>query len=408
MRSRRNDMEKLDPARMPSRRLGMRLTSVATAGALAATLGLAACSSSKGKASGGGGGTGNTQTGKESPQQAVTTAFGNVGKESGVRLTFSLPLSVDQIQQLNKSTSSTTMPPAAAEALSSGSIFFSVSTGHGEALNSQQAATDKDNSVDLGFTVKGNTPVEIRYVGQALYIHADIAQVLSDVGQANNASAAKVGSTLQQADQFVPGLGALGQGKWVELSKQSIQSLQPYLKQLQQQAQQSTGSTSETTLSQAQIRSVLGKLEADLRTAINGNVTFASLGNSNGRTEYSATANVSGFANSILPLIQRDLSSLPGFGSMTSNDISKAQKSIPPGQTAVVNLYVSNNKLSEADLDVTQFMKTNKPSFPVPVRMAVDNPGQIAAPPGATQLDLSKLPTLLQGLMGGLGSKTSG
>lgn len=395
-------MEQLDRPGMPSRRRGMRLVSVATAGAVAATLSLAACSSSK--SSGSPGGTGNTQTGSKSPQQAVYTAFGNVGKESGVRLTLSLPLSASQIQELGKSSSSPTMPPAEAQAISSGSIFLSVATGHGEALGSQQAAGDKDNSVDLGLTINGNTPLELRYVGQALYLHAQIAQLLSDVGQSNNASASKVGSMLQMADQYVPGLAALGQGKWVELSKQSLAALQPYLKQLEQQGQRPGGSSTATTVSQAQIRSTLTKLEADLKAAANGHVTYADLGHANGRTEYSATVDVSGFANSILPLLQRDLSGLPGVGSITSNDIAKAQRSIPPGQTAVADLYVSNNKLSEADLDVSQFMKKNKPSFAVPLRLAIDNPGQIAAPPGAVPLNLSKLPTLLQGLLGGLGA----
>lgn len=400
-------MEQLDSARLPGRRRRTQLASVAVAGALAATMTLTACSSSKG-GTGAGGGTGNTQTGKQSPQQAVFTALDNVGKQSGVRLTLSLPLSVSQIQDLNKSTSSTTMPAAEAQALSTGSIFFSVSTGQGEALDSKQASSDKANSIDLGLNISGNTPIEIRYTNQALYIHAQIAQLLSDVGQSNNASAAKVASTLQAADQYVPGLGALGQGKWVEISKQSLQSLSPYLKQLQQQAQQQTGGSTPTTLSQSELKSIFGQLAADFRSAAQANMTVAQMGNSGGRTEYSATINASGFATTILPKLQQDLASIPGFGSISSSQIAKAQQSIKPGQSAVLNLYVSDNKLSEADLDVTQFMKTNKPSYAVPVRLAIDNPGTISAPSGAVQLDLSKLPTLLQGLLGGgLGSSSS-
>ena len=398
-------MEHLGPALEPVPGRGMRVASLVTVAVMAATLTLTACSSSSKHAgsSGGSGGTGSTQTAGRTPAQAVVTAFRGVGDQSSMHLSFSLPLTAAQFQQLWSTMGHGTMPQAEAQALSTASVFFSASTGHGESLYSSQANHDTDMSYDLGLTVNGDTPVELRYVGHALYIHLLVGQAFADFGQPDSNGAKQVQSMLQLGEQYVPGLRALDQGKWVEVSQQTFKSLEPFLRQMGQNGQQGAGT--HTTPSTSQAATVIGKLRSDLLRALDGNVTVADLGKDQGRTKYTATLNLSNFLATAKPKMQADLAGLPG-GSMLGSLLFRSTRPVPPGRTLVTDIYVTDNKVSEVDLDARQFMSKN-PGFAVPVRIAVGGAGPITAPPGAVQLDLSKLPVIIQGLLGQLGGTSS-
>jgi hypothetical protein len=376
-----------------------RVTSVLAVAAIG-TMALAACSSGS---KSGAGATGSSNTSTQTAAQAVSAALHNLGRQSSLSVTISLPITQAQANQLNQmNTSGSKLTPAEMHALTTGSIFLDVATGSGEPLNSQKAQTDSKNSIDFGLTVNGNTPVEIRYVNQNLYLHLRISQLLTDVGQ-KPGSAGQFTQALGMADQYVPGLAALGRGDWVELTHQSIVGLEPTLKQLGQKAQQSSGNTSASTASPQQTRNAVLKLVGDLTNDLKANTTFVDLGNSNGRTHYSGTVNVSAVANAAIPILQNDLKAIPAFGSSASNSLGHAQSSIKPGMRATADLYVSSNKLSEVDVNVAQFAK-NRPDFQVPLRFAFGSPGSISAPSGATQLQTSKLPAMLGALAGGSSS----
>ncbi|MDE3204205.1 MAG: hypothetical protein KGQ66_08265 [Acidobacteriota bacterium] len=364
---------------------GRRISAV-TAGALVATFGLAACGANKSAG-------GNT-TSSQSPQQAVQSAVTKLGSQSSLELAFSLPITQSQAEQLH-SANSKGPTPAEAQALTTGQFFVTEATGHGEALDSPQAATDQLNSVDVGLSFgTNNTPLELRYVAQNLFLRVQVSQLLSDVGQPSSAAASRFTSGLNQISSYVPGLGDLAQGKWVEVSHASLQPLEGLLKQ-----SQASGSSS---LSQTQMRT----LRNDVLSSIQANSAVSSLAPSNGRDGYSVTVNVSGMLSTLVPQIQSTLSSLPGLGAQASNAFSKAKNAIPAGKSAVIDVYTSGGKLTEADLDLNQFAR-QKMSFPVPVRLTISSPGAPTAPAGATNLDLSKLPTLLGGLLGSLGHSSS-
>jgi hypothetical protein len=385
--------------RVQTGRRSARVTTVLAAGALG-TLALAACSSG---AKNGTGATGNTKTASESPAQAVTAALHELGNQSSLSVTLSLPITAAQAQQLGGKRGSSSLTPSELQALTSGSIFFDVATGGGEPLNSKQAQTDGKNSIDLGLTVKGNTPVEIKYVDQNLYARLQVSQLLTDIGE-NPSAGHGFTSVLALAGQYIPGLSALGQGNWVEVSHQSLVALEPALKHLMQPAQSSGSNTSASTLNPQQTRSAVLKLVGDLESALKTNTTFTNGSNVSGRTEYTATVDVSAVANAAIPILERDLQAIPQIGSSISGKLGQAQSKIKPGMTASADLYVRSGKLSEVDVDVAQFATKDKPSFQVPLRLAFGNPGSISAPTGATQLDTSKLPLVLGGLLGGSSS----
>lgn len=332
-----------------------------------------------------------------SPQQAVEQAVTDLGQESSLEARFSLAITADQVQQIG-SKSGSSVTTAEAKALSEGSLFFEVQTGNGEAIDSSQLATDSKTAFDFGLQIGSDTPIEIRYVDQNLYVHAQLSTLLTDVGQSPS-SAARFGATLSKLDTYVPGLGALGQGKWVEATQASLQQLGTLLKQYESSLGSSQPSSS-------QLKALSPKLRKDFSTAFQANSTYQDLGTTSGRTEYGLTLQVHNFLAQFGPALQTDLGTLPlGVGTTYGSAISKATAKVPAGQTAVVDLFVSGGKLDEADLDLNQFAPAGKKmSFAVPLRIALSSPPQITAPSGATQLDLSKLPNLIQQLAGsGLG-----
>jgi hypothetical protein len=354
-------------------------------GAVGASMILAACSSSKG-----GGGTGNGVTSKETPQQAVATALANTGRQSSLQVSLSLPITAAQAQQISGSHSG--MTAGEAKALTTGTLFFAETTGHGEGVDTAQAQTDPMDSFDVGLTVGSDTPVEIRYVGQNLFARAQLRQLLTDAGD-NPAKAAKVSAFLNQINAVVPGINALGQGDWVEITHSGLTSLGTSLKQ------GAPGASNPSAL-----RSQFTALRYKILAAVQANTTFANLGNQGGRTEYSLTINVPAVVNSVGPEIASALNGIPGLGSRISGALSGAQGRLQDAAATVVDVYVSDNKLSEADLDVNQFK--HKYSFAIPLRVAFSSPGAPSAPSGATVLDVSKVPSFFSNMFGGASSST--
>jgi hypothetical protein len=320
---------------------------------------------------------------------AVNDSFANLGKQSEISLTASLGVSASQLQQIDTSITS-----AEAQAISTGSVFLYVQTGHGEALNSTEFKTDTDTSLDLGLKVGSSVPIELRYVGQNLYVHADLAALRDTLG-----APAKTGNQSSNALQSLAGLEALGQGKWVEISQASLAELGSLLGQ-----SSSSASDGSSTLSQSQILNAIEKLRTDLMTAFQNNATYKDMGpTASGLEHYQATLQVQEFVQQAGTALSSDLGSLPGASAITGmlgSSTGKASSNLSIPQTAIFDLYVQNDTAEEVDVDLNQFAGKNKVSFAVPLKLVFGSSPTISAPTGATKLDLSNLPQILGGLAG--------
>ena len=367
--------------RRPGRRRSLRQCSVAAAGALAVGLTLAACGSA---AQGG--------AADQTSQQAVNSAISALGKQSSLSVRVSIPITPERAQQLSKK-GGQALTPAQAQTVASGSLLLTERTGHGEALDSTQAQTDQANSYSVSLTVGSDTPVDVRYVGQSLYVRVQASKLASDVGQSPS-RVSGLQSSLAQANLLVPGPSALGQDQWVEISHASLESLAP-LRQAESQVGNLAGLEASAT-----------RLGADLGRALSANSTVARTVSSRAGDGYSVTVDAHGLLTALAPDIQSTLGALPKVGSSITSKINNAEGSIPAGQTAVIDVYVSNGALHQVDVDLNQFAGSDKVDFPVPLRLVFGFPGEVSAPTGAVQLDLSKLPSLFQGLTGG-GSSSS-
>jgi len=118
------------------------------------------------------------------------------------------------------------------------------------------------------------------------------------------------------------------------------------------------------------------------------------------------------FVQQLVGALPSSVTSMLG-ASAGANSINGLANKIPANQTVVFDLWVSSGKVQEIEVDLNQF--AHKYSFAVPLRVVISPGTPIQAPTGATNLDLSKIPQLLGGLIsgglgrvGGSGSSSSG
>jgi hypothetical protein len=364
--------------RNPVRHPGKRVCAVVAVGVLSASS-LAACST----------------LAKLTTKQAVGNSLSTLQDQSGISLAFSVGLTPSQITQLADEHGGSGIPAQVAQTISQSSIVLSFATGNGEELKSKQTEKDRSDRFDFGLKIGSTMPVEIRYVGQALYARVQLTQLLSDFGQGASA-AAGIQSALQKGNQYVPGLDALGQGKWVSITKASLAPLLAIFKQLE------TSALGKSSLSQYKASAL--KLEGDLKSAFKNNATYTNAGTSGGRTRYNVSVALQALVQQAGTALETYLATIPGVGNkISSADISKAASDVPA--QAQLQLYVKNNRAEEIDIDVNQFLPAkDKAPFQIPIRLVIGQPGTISAPSGATQLDLSKIGTLISGMLGGLSS----
>jgi hypothetical protein len=334
----------------------------------------------------------------------VSQALQNTTSASNLGVRISVNLTADQLQQLSKQGGGSEITAQEAQALANGSIFFDVSTGRGEPLNSQQAAKDNANDYDVGLTTTTNgathTPVELRVVKQNFYLHLNLSQLESDTGQTSS-SLSQLSTEAGKLNSDIPGISDLAAGKWVEVSHSS---LQPLLDLLQMAEAGQGGSSNSTNLG-----ALYPKLIQDVESAINTNSGTTKGASSGGRTEYNVTIKVKPLVEQIASIVQNDLNSLPGgLGTKYSSSISKAAGNIDSSQTLVMQTYVQDNKLQEIDIDLNQFAPPSQQAqFAVPIKITLGSSPSISAPSKPTPLDLSKLPQMLGGMGASLGGNSS-
>jgi hypothetical protein len=348
-----------------------------------ATLGLviSACGSSTKTAA-------STSASTGSASSALAASIGALGKQSSVEARFSIAVKATQASDLAGKTGNTSPAAAMGKALSTGSVFFAEQSGNGEPLDSKTAASDSANSYDFGISFGSTTPLEVRYVGQALYLHLQPSALEADLGEPAS-SAASLNSDLNKLNADLPGLATLASGGWVEVSKSALSPLIADLKSL---------GTSSSSAGPAKSISDLVNLRTSVLAAIKANSTVTSIGSTGGRQEYAVAVKARALASSIDTALNGASDVVPSVGNKLGS-LSKSLASIPANLVVTIDAYTSAGKLVEADVDLDQFLATNKPSFPVPLRMTVTST-TITAPSKATELNLSKLPSLVGGLLG--------
>ncbi len=327
------------------------------------------------------------------PKQAVNQAFDALGQQSGIGLHISLGVSPAHLQQMAASDGgSSALTPQVAGDLAASSIVVDYNTGNGKSLSDSQAAGNKDQQFGLAVQVGTSDPVQLRYLNQTIYLKADLATLLKDLGQ-DPSKAQSFSRSVDGANQYVPGLSALGQGNWVSVPSSALTTL---LQGLQSKLPSSSASAPTPAMSKQML--------SQLHLAFTSNTTYALAGTQGGRTHYTLTVAVRPFVQDVLTTLGSslgNLASVPGASSIAKNINSSISK-IPANQKLVVDVWVSNKKVQEIDIDVNQFK--HRYAFAVPVRILIGPGAPVTVPAGATPLNLSKLGGMLGGVLGGSSS----
>jgi hypothetical protein len=323
-------------------------------------------------------------------ERAVSNAVGAVANQPGVNLRISLGVTPAQLMQISqRGGGNDGLSLQVAQAITSSSIVLDFRTGNREALKSKTVAKDRANQFDFAVQVGGSTPLEIRYLNQTIYVRADIANLLSDIGQSQSKAAegqARFQQVLQSAKSFVPGIDALGRGQWVSAQTAAFAPLLNGLKAIVPAA----NPVANPAASQ--------QLLAQLRKAFTSNATYTNAGTQNGRTEYHVSLAAHNFVQQVTAALPASIASLPGASTGTKA-LNGLSNKIPANQTVVVDLWVRNNRAQEIDIDLNQF--GHMYPFAVPLRIVIGSPAPVNVPSGASALDLSKIPQLLGGLLSG-------
>jgi hypothetical protein len=329
------------------------------------------------------------------PKQAVNQAFDALGAQAGIDLRVSLGVSAAQLQKMATTNGgSSGLTAQNAKDIAESSIVVAYSTGNGKSINDSQAATDPAQRFGLAVQVGASAPLELRDVNQTIYLKADLATLLKDLGQ-DSTPANGFSRAVEGANQYIPGLSVLAQGGWVSVPASALTGL---LQGLQTELPSSSSSASTPATS--------GQILSQLHLAFTSNTTYALAGAPGPRTHYKLTLAVKPFVHEVLTALGSslgNLSSVPGASSI-ANNINSAIAKIPANQKLVADVWVSNKKAQEIDIDLNQF--DHRYAFAVPLRILIGPGEPITIPAQHTPLNLSKLGQMLGGMLGGAGTST--
>jgi hypothetical protein len=244
----------------------------------------------------------------------------------------------------------------------------------------------EQGAFSMSVRLSGGALVDLRSVDGKIYARADVKQILSLAGQP--------ASTLDQALAGLPPsmapLAKAAKGEWVSLDLAKAAA-----------AAKDSGlldALPTATASPAVDTAKVQKLVDDLKKAYQEKATITDLGENNDRGKgYRLGAP----AKQVAQAVSADLIALVGKDGQA--EVTKAIGQIPD-KTFNLDLWVKDDKLSAVSLDLTQFLEKPVTGRKMALDIGIDvDSGKVAAPSGATEIDvkslLSQLPA--SGLTGG-------
>lgn len=368
----------------PARRLVTLVGGTAVAAALAT--GLASCGSAGSPSSSPGtsGGTSSATLTGLAPDQAVKTAFENLGHATTVHTQLKLDTSSGAAADMTRGPGA--MTGSQASLLQHGTVDVTLTAPQGETIDqmaSDGSAQDKSNpaAADVSLNNGGSGPLaSIRTVGGSLYAMADLQQLSQVAGTDLSKDATALGA---QSPALRPITSAVVAGKWLELSSGALGSFGNLLGQ---------GSGSPSAGPGAGIAT-------DLRSALSHDVTWTA-GSTAGT--YDGTLQAKSFVSDLYPDLAQ-VSQLSG-DPLPSEEAVLAK--IPDGTTVSAEVATAGDQVSSVTLDLLQFdhdqsdLKELGPDPKVDLVAAFDTTtAAVTAPSGAVLLD-KQLPSLLMNLGG--------
>ena len=294
-------------------------------------------------------------TASNSPKDAPTALRADATK-SGLELTLTAQGNEASIPDNNSG-----LTTAQKQAILNSSLVLTVHAATGTNLSNAGTGGEVSLAVDEG----GQTMGQLEIVGQILYIKVDISRIASAY-QLDKGQAAKFTSELQQLAPQVPGLGALSAGNWTSIDLGVVNTF-----------------TQTLGVTLPSVPQMVARLAAAFFDALAQGTPSAA----NGTTQVNVSAQ--SLLTALGQSISATLDATPGM-SKYANKVNSAESRLNlAGQSGNVQVTTSGGSVSALKLPLNQFDKTI--TGPVSLNMTVASAGPIAAPSGATPIDLSKL-----------------
>lgn len=320
---------------------------VAAAGAL-----LAACGSS-------------TATPPASPSKTVNNAFSADFNQPGLRATIRLATTPAVLRNGSH------LSEQQAQAILASRVVLSV---HGPGSASLSSGK-QGGSAELTLVKSGTTLVDLRFVNTEAYARADLSGLASAYGFGQQSFAA-----LGQLSSRVPALGALAAGKWISVNLKSV------MQQLS-----SMGMTTSSTTPAERTR---------VLNAVHNLLVHSEKVTGSGQ-HYVLTFN----DRAVVQQLGGVLAAVPGASALPqASKLSQAANRIPASRVTTLNATVNSGRVTRLSLPLNQFDTQKSLTGRASIDMALASAGPVAAPSGATPLDISQLIHMFSGL----GTSSSG
>ncbi|MBV9292753.1 MAG: hypothetical protein JO222_09910 [Frankiales bacterium] len=330
------------------RRLATRLSTAASVGAIVA---LTACGGS-------GGGT------PANPRAELTDSVQSLSDSSVLTTTIKLDTDAATLKAL-ASSSGGSLSDSAANSITSAQFV----------IESKKAGSTRD--ADFKIEVGGTNLLDVRGVGQTLYLQGNIQAIL---GLFNKSS---MYSQLQSQTSVMPlFVRDFLAGKWVSLNKQALTGLAGQL-----------GANTTASGSAAEQNKVL----AQLKSVLQRDVTVTRAGSDSRGDHLVLTGNTATLARDAQQAIT---SAVPG-GSALGDRLSTTNT---PSKNITVDAWVKDGALAEISIDLAQFAPPSKvpAGTKLPIVVLFSRSGSdISAPSGATPVNLTQLGALFTAVAGG-------
>jgi hypothetical protein len=321
-------------------------------------------------------GSGGAQAGK-SPSAELDAAITNLSHSPAVTATLRLNVTAAQLEAIGSSTGSP-IPAAAAQLMAGADITVAEQSANGAALSS--ACGLGQTNAEVSVQLAGANLIDLRTVGKTLYARADVHRLLA-ITHTSASALTRAQGQLPAGLSFVHVVLA---GRWVSLDLAQVQGL-------------AGGLAGSTNMANTGCRESKALYSALLHAVT---VTQMKTGN-----ELLLTTS----SRRLVRAIGSALATLPG-GSALSGRLGRA--SSLPNRTIQLQATVSDDTLSVLSVDLAQFgpaadrAKLNGQKLPLVLTFTTTAP-TIAAPSGATPVNLGALLSLLGSRLGGSASASS-
>jgi hypothetical protein len=297
--------------------------------------------------------------GGDATKDALLTGFDGVANADRLTTTIHLDTTSEDLQKLGQASESP-LDPQVATAIAAANIVIETVRG------------DDGTALDVTGEAGGPTLVEIRSVGDTLYLQGDVRGIYSLIGKESDYADLKA-----QTHSMPAFVQAAVDGQWVSLPASTLTSL----------ANLGGGQSSSSGNGP--------RLLTELRRSIEQHATATEAGTDSHGTHYVLRADTRDLVKDLRAALQ---SAVPG-GSVLSGRVpdNAARKTI------TFDAWVRDGAVTQLSIDLLQFSDAHGESpSTLPLVITFDRSGDdIAAPADATPVDLTQLGTLFGALTGG-------